>query len=176
MNNIFENRKNCVYRYLSFSDKCLNLTWIDALQIVDESNSFGLPEVMVLISPTLWYEELQIDYLRSDPRGNISFKSNTEIGKCNAIDFWGYDCPLQDPKTQIDHVFPWSRGGMTHSSNSIYLCELHNSLKSSDIHVYPWEKNHESLWLELIFKKLIMSASKLTKEILYFPKTQASRI
>jgi hypothetical protein len=161
---------------LSFLSETQKISWIEALQMVDQSDKFGIPELMVLLSPKRWYEELHLNISTNDPRGNATFKANPEVARCHSEIFWGYDCPITNTKTHIDHIFPWSRGGMTHSSNSIYLCELHNSLKSSDIHVYPWEKSLGAIWIKLSFDKLISAASRLTNEKLYYPKNQASRI
>ena len=38
-------------------------------------------------------------------------------------------CDLSAEKCQIDHIVPWSEGGLTEQSNGQVLCEYHNRLR-----------------------------------------------
>jgi hypothetical protein len=51
-------------------------------------------------------------------------------GRCEApmLLAWGR---CQDPATEVDHVYPWSRGGPTVVSNGQALCRTHNRRKSN---------------------------------------------
>lgn len=61
----------------------------------------------------------------------------------------GYRCEHKHPfwkrcqatsRLQADHVIPWSRGGLTISSNSQALCRVHNRSKSNHMPrtIYIW--------------------------------------
>ena len=51
-------------------------------------------------------------------------------GRCEGAEFiaWGR---CEDPAVEVDHVYPWSRGGATVLSNAQALCKGHNRTKSS---------------------------------------------
>lgn len=46
-------------------------------------------------------------------------------------------------------MFPYSLGGQTVAENRITLCQWHNRLKGSDVHLYPWELPLGS-WVEKV--------------------------
>ena len=122
-------------RYYSFLGKVKNLSWIDVLCEVESNNGFGIPEVLVLLEPK-YYAQLKA----TDPRGDRAFAPAGKFAKCRSNDVWGYDCPFNDSRIHVDHMFPQSRGGLTHQQNSMYLCSEHNMSKHTDIHLIPWEQ------------------------------------
>lgn len=70
-----------------------------------------------------------------DPWRGFRFAQRTEVleragGRCEATAFllWGR---CSDPATEVDHVFPHSKGGPTIPSNGQALCSGHNRSKSS---------------------------------------------
>lgn len=108
---------------------------------------------MVLAHP-MFYES-GTDYIseRSSScpvRGDRRFPSGAAVQPlgCRADVIWGYACPgIWAPGLTADHLFPWGFGGPTVGDNLLPLCSLHNSLKSADIHLFPWESG-QPLWLE----------------------------
>lgn len=51
-------------------------------------------------------------------------------GRCEGAVFgFGLRCP--DPAVEVDHVYPWSKGGPTVASNGQALCRGHNRAKSA---------------------------------------------
>lgn len=74
-------------------------------------------------------------------QGPRTFTGKVQLPSCQAIDIWGYDCPFDQADLVNDHLFPYSLGGVTSDAYNLrVLCHWHNQIKSSDIHVYPWEK------------------------------------
>jgi hypothetical protein len=106
--------------------------WLGQNQV----DSMTSPESMVLLHP--WhYEGVRGT---SDPRGNRRF--GAEVGqrlRCDAPTFWGMECAFGYPPV-ADHVFPYSLGGPTVGGNRAVLCQIHNQMKSNDLHVFPWER------------------------------------
>ena len=150
--------------------------WLEILEKVDESTVFGLPETLTLLDPR-WFESLEIDPNSKDPRGDLSFKSANTSAACNSELFWNYACPFQNSKVHVDHIFPFSRGGATHYSNATYLCEEHNYMKFTDIHILPWEmilKNRD--WILLTFQNIFKISRKLAGMNLFIPEKQISRL
>jgi hypothetical protein len=66
------------------------------------------------------------------PRQTILVRAG---GRCEGAAFiaWGR---CSDPAVQVDHVFPWSRGGPTVVSNGQALCAGHN--RSQGAMTPPW--------------------------------------
>lgn len=51
-------------------------------------------------------------------------------GRCEGAVFFGWGrCP--DAATEVDHVYPWSRGGPTTPANGQALCRGHNRRKAA---------------------------------------------
>jgi hypothetical protein len=74
-------------------------------------------------------------FQRRDPWRGFKFAARRAVmaragGRCEApiLLAWGR-CP--DPATDIDHIYPWSRGGPTVVSNGQALCRTHNRRKSN---------------------------------------------
>lgn len=78
--------------------------------------------------------------------------AGASVHGCQSEILWGYKCELEG-EIEVDHLFPYSLGGPSNGSNKLHLCRLHNRLKSSDIHFYPWEKG-EPAWLEVVLGKI----------------------
>ncbi len=88
------------------------------------------------------------DNLIRDIQGKRLFKQ--ENGSCQSKLLWGYECPYNNNLLcHGDHLFPYSMGGPTISANKLLLCHYHNMVKSTDIHLYPWEdKMNRFSWLD----------------------------
>jgi hypothetical protein len=74
-------------------------------------------------------------FQRRDPWRGFKFTTRRAVmtragGRCEAPTFlvWGR---CHDPATEVDHVYPWSRGGPTVVSNGQALCRTHNRRKSN---------------------------------------------
>ena len=120
-------------------------------------NLLSLPELMVLIHPK-FYEDYCIN---NDPRGKRKFEPEifTSATRCQSKLLWGYDCKVQySIKFQSDHLWPYALGGATVSENKKILCEIHNSFKTSDIHLFPWEEGLPSWYSQIIesIKKILL--------------------
>lgn len=137
--------------YLQALARTLRLDWLDAYRQYTEG-TLTLPESLALVHPEC-YPELQDGV---DVRGDRAFSPirNKHGLRCRSDLVWGYWCNLDtDPVLAADHLFPWSMGGPTVSTNQILLCRYHNLVKSSDVHVYPWERG-EPQWLKGVLATL----------------------
>jgi len=157
---LIEKRLEYAHRYLKFDALTRDLGWHDSVQEFNLNPEFKLPEFLVLIHPR-FMENLALDkkiVLGGD------FPQNTTKGqKCRSKDVWGYECPYRNALIHVDHSFPRSRGGATHPLNAMYLCDHHNLMKSSDVHLYPWENlelNRE--WIDRIFEKICLAEKRST--------------
>ena len=79
-------------------------------------------------------------FQRRDPWRGFRFDARRAVlsragNRCEAALFlaWGR---CQHPAQEVDHVYPWSRGGATVLSNGQALCSSHNRSKSNL--VPPW--------------------------------------
>jgi len=96
----------------------------------------SLPEAVVLVHPD-W-----VPGRVSASRRRRAFSLRIPNGQeCESSKVWGYPCNIRSP-IQVDHSFPYSYGGPTTPSNALYLCEEHNKLKGSDIHLVNWNENN----------------------------------
>ena len=163
----FASRIESAARFHQFHSESTRKSWVEKFLEVSSSDDYGMPELLVLLDPKN-YLELEA----SDPRGG-NFKTSKEIRKCRSLELWGYSCPYTDSKIHIDHTFPWSKGGVTHFQNAMYLCDEHNRAKSIDVHLIPWENfRKNNAWIEESLRHLISYASRKTSEKLYFPKAK----
>ena len=168
----FDLRVKSAGRYYKFQEESRSLHWLELLQRVEADNSYGIPEVLVLLDPK-YHQELRA----TDPRGERMFASASPAAKCRAKEVWGYECPFRDSRIHVDHMFPHSKGGSTHLQNAMYLCGEHNMSKHTDIHLMPWEKMPtQNDWVTQSIKHLLGFASRLTSEKLYFPTSQVVRL
>lgn len=163
-----ERRLESAARYYSFRSKAEVKNWVDLFLEVQEDEDFGVPEILVLLDPK-YYSELGA----SDPRGGRTFPPAGSFSKCRSDELWGYRCPFEGARVHIDHTFPHSKGGVTHSQNAMYLCDEHNTSKHTDIHLIPWEKFPSANdWIVKSIKHLMLAASRQTTQKLYLPEKQ----
>jgi hypothetical protein len=55
--------------------------------------------------------------------------------------------------------------------NAMYLCDNHNLMKSSDVHMYPWEKLELNLeWINATLEKVCLSEKRKSGNYPDFPK------
>ncbi len=160
---IFEQRATCAKRYydeLSFIGFESVNEWKNLLEKFVGNQNYGIPELLVLIHPN-WYESAVIKI--EDPRGPRQFPTTNKSGaRCRSIEIYGYECPFVNPSIQIDHQFPFSKGGITIHSNAMYLCAEHNLSKSIDIHLIDWG-NLSTDWITLVLSKFMHEVSRQTK-------------
>ena len=168
----FASRIESASRYYDFLSRAENMRWIDVLEVVESQKDFGIPEVMVLLHPR-YYQDIQA----KDPRGDRHFPPAKNSSRCRSREIWGYSCPLTHPNIHIDHMFPHSKGGSTHSLNAMYLCEEHNLSKHTDIHLVPWENlTSANDWIVSSLGTLVSAASRITEKKLYLPEKQLKKI
>jgi hypothetical protein len=138
-------------RYLAFLSCSLsNWNWEQV-----ELNEQDWVKRMVLIHPA-HYENFICSDLPCPIRGKRVFDLDSGTQICASKKIWGYDCScsqIRISKYAADHIFPYSFGGPTISENKLYLCELHNEMKSSDVHLFPWHLN-EPPWLPSLISKI----------------------
>lgn len=159
-------------RYYAFQEEIKNLDWVEILLKVESDKSYGIPEVLVLLDPK-YYQALGA----SDPRGERTFAPATSSAKCRAKEVWGYECPFQDSRIHVDHMFPQSKGGSTHLQNAMYLCGEHNMSKHTDIHLILWENMPlQNDWIKKSLTHLVGFASRVTTEKLFIPTSQTAKL
>ena len=159
---ILEHRSNCAKRYyaeLSLVHFDSLVEWKELLQKFVANQVYGVPELLVLIHPK-WYEKEKLIKIE-DPRGPRQFPAAKSEIRCRGIEIYGYDCPFVNPTIQIDHQFPYSKGGVTIYSNAMYLCAEHNLSKSIDIHLMDWD-NFSTDWVSLVLQKFVHEVSRQT--------------
>lgn len=103
-----------------------------------------IEESMVLINPR-FYEDSSLAHTVRGPRRFVSEAGLAGVS-CQSKLIWGYACSLHG-QLAADHLWPFSLGGPTIATNKLYLCGRHNSIKTGDIHLYPWEQGMP-MWLE----------------------------
>ena len=156
---IYSKRIEYAHRYFEFLNCHRTRSWVEKLEVLNAENTLGLPEALVLLNP-VYFSEIEA----SDQRGKDSFQPAKPGSKCRSRELWGYECPFSESTIHVDHSFPRSRGGMTHSDNAMYLCQEHNLPKSNDIHLIPWERMLERrAWIDISFNHLIASAASTTR-------------
>jgi hypothetical protein len=79
-------------------------------------------------------------FARRDPWRGFKYEARRVVlaragGRCEAASFiaWGRCRQIAD---QVDHIYPWSKGGATVVSNGQALCAQHNRSKAS--RTPPW--------------------------------------
>jgi hypothetical protein len=82
----------------------------------------------------------QIATLELSAYGENTFDPLLFTEACESPRLWGYDCPFADAPKAADHLFPKSLGGPTDTANRLTLCQWHNTAKSMDVHIFPWEE------------------------------------
>jgi len=94
-------------------------------------------EAMTLLDPR-W---LPAGVSQLEAQGSRTFPSLAiPDAACDAAVIWGYPCDLaRMSRTQSDHLFPYALGGPTIAANRLRLCQVHNRVKGTDVHLFPWE-------------------------------------
>ena len=135
-------RVECGRAYLLAVEKSLQADWLPNYQMYLNGH-LRLEESLALAHPD-HYRNLSNNL---GIRGARAFAQEIRQGetKCLATVWWGYECNLTTG-ISADHLFPYSLGGPTVGTNKIYLCSLHNQMKSNDVHLFPWEQG-EPVWL-----------------------------
>jgi hypothetical protein len=108
----------------------------------------GLAATLALVHPDVYSHRDGAEMVR----GARIFAREAPRQKCGAVLCWGYECDR--PADCADHLFPYSLGGPTVSANKLYLCWLHNQMKSNDAHCYPWERGEPS-WLQSTLARIV---------------------
>ena len=170
----FKLRLEASHRYHALLAKSLSLSWIETFNFILRENKAGTSELLVLLDSN-WHESLGITPT-TDPRGRSNFHPAMSKARCRSEEIWGYQCPYFDSSIEIDHIFPYSRGGSTSNDNAMYLCIEHNRAKSNDVHLLPWEKFPGMDWIQIQLNLFINRAQTFTSEPLYFPKAQFKRL
>ena len=125
-------------RYLQFLASIEDPTdWLDAYD-AHQNNALHLTEAAALAHPTHFSFLPAVARIRGPQR--FDERKSAEWCRCQSAEIWGYECPLASDSFEADHLFPYAAGGPTVIENRIWLCKFHNRSKSSDIHLYPWEK------------------------------------
>jgi len=143
--NILQRRIDTASAYIDAVEQSFQNNWLEQYESY-RRGKLSLPEAAAL-AHAYHYEHLD---LTSTVRGPRTFAK--EVGmewiKCRAEFIWRYTCGRTlEIGIAADHLFPYSLGGPTLGSNKIYLCALHNQMKSNDVHLYPWEIG-EPIWLK----------------------------
>jgi hypothetical protein len=168
----FEFRMKAAQRYHDFRNLSEDKSWYQLFDLLDTNQDLGIPEALVLLDPK-YYQQIGVN----DPRGDRLFPPAEPGARCRSLEIWGYKCPYVGGKIHIDHVFPQSKGGLTHPQNAMHLCREHNMSKHTDIHMIPWEKMIKgNEWIKLAFTKFIQSAQRTSGQRLYMPHKQISKI
>jgi hypothetical protein len=133
------------HAYLSYLQDNWNADWWDLYSSVTE---LSIPQKFALIHPHFY--ELDLGQGPSQAKCKIRGSRTPSLkgpkGRCTSHELWGYQCPYGDAvEIQLEHKFPWSRGGPSRAANFAWLCEKHNALKGADIHQlrfdegqFPW--------------------------------------
>ena len=168
LESLLESRLEFAFRYLKFDAQAKKLDWLGAVELIGSDPSFKLPELMVLIHPR-YQRSFKLE--SSQIYGAPSFTPAGPGAKCRAKEIWGYNCPFIEARIHIDHSFPRSRGGATHSKNAMYLCDQHNLPKSDDIHLYPWENLPQKLdWVESVLQQFSFAETRNSGKQPHFSK------
>ena len=113
------------------------LDWEDRYKMFGDGD-LSKARTMALLDPS-YYDE-QGDEPKSWIRLKRDFSQlDPALTTCESERIWGYACNLSIVKLHNDHLFPYTFGGVTHPLNRLSLCDLHNRLKTCDVHLYPWE-------------------------------------
>lgn len=148
MMNTLNFRAQCAHRYLIALSSFSTQEWHRCQEV--SLNADDWVDSLALIHP-LHYADLLQPSSSCPVRGVRCFPAAPGLSslKCGSHLLWEYHCPIDSDILHGDHLFPYSFGGPTLSSNMIYLCPKHNSCKGSDIHSFPWERGKPE-WLDQI--------------------------
>ena len=155
---LFSNRIKTGEEYLRIIDEPLPAPWTELR--AEAMIQRNLPMALSLVHPQHWEEFANVQ----EVLGPRAFRAPTLRGTqyCSAEDYWGVRCTTPNTRrAQIvaDHSWPYSFGGPTHVANIRWLCRRHNAVKSSDIHLYPWEGLWPD-WLAITLDKVSVVRSR----------------
>lgn len=158
MNSKLRERIKSAEIYLEHLEYSLKTDWISQYKAYLKGE-LSNEESLSLVHP-LHYKDTAEE---GDIRGPRSFTKEPSSGtiRCQCNKIWGYKCPVSLRELDVieaDHLFPYSLGGATVSSNKIHLCKVHNRSKGSDFHLLPWENLNLS-WVDQTIRR-IYSLSK----------------
>lgn len=113
----------------------------------------AFPKTYALLSPSR-YLELGVNQEAICGKRSFYLAPERTVEVCQASVIWGYECRNNGRGTvHADHLFPFSRGGITDPRNQIFLCGQHNSAKGSDFHCYPWERGEQE-WVREVIERI----------------------
>ncbi len=147
----FEERVALARRYFSALSIAPGTEWRGAAENA-LVNRVAEPKTLALLHPQyLGYDKgLQVKLQGKPFFPAVDLEGLRGYG-CLAVRIWGYKCDLLiGTDLNADHVFPWSLGGSTSSTNLLPLCRYHNQVKTNDVHLYPnWSDPPDWVWLGL---------------------------
>lgn len=135
---VIRQRIQTAERYLELIDAGFVGSWHDAYRDVLVSGDLVLG--LALIHPEYWSGSAAERALLGPREFRVPTLRGTR--NCASADYWGAPCPSagrEDVEIVADHAWPFSLGGPTVVGNIRWLCRRHNAVKSSDVHLYPWE-------------------------------------
>lgn len=115
------------------------------------AGELDLPSALLLAHPMWLADPARRD--RVYGRRKFDALGGTAMYDCRAEAIWGYPCKADRQSIEFDHRFPYTFGGPTEAANRLPLCRLHNSSKSSDVHLFSWELA-EPRWLRPLLQRL----------------------
>lgn len=148
---IISERIECARQYFDALERSFRLGWRECYSGY-KAKELPWHEAMALVHPRHYEDHVSCQVVqgaRSFPRELVQ-----RSAKCDALRFWGYECNVRAEKdVTSDHVFPYSLGGPTVSTNKRFLCGVHNLMKGGDVHLFPWEEG-EPEWLDQLVKTI----------------------
>jgi hypothetical protein len=134
-------RVAAAHQYLRFLHEPTATSWQE-LYARYRDGQMSLMESMTLLDPQ-W---LPAGLSQIEAQGPRVFPAATIVdAACEAAAIWGYPCDLPRlSRTQSDHLFPYALGGPTVAANRLGLCDVHNRVKGTDVHLFPWERSEPS--------------------------------
>jgi len=111
------------------------------------------------INPRIWSVIDVAGMGQPDPRGKRQFPaaSRSRAGSCEIFRLLpGAECTINEEGREFDHVWPYSLGGPTVSSNRTRLCATHNQVKSAFV-LLAMDEQPE--WLEALEGRLAALAT-----------------
>ena len=151
-------RNKEAYKYLKALEQAMQVDWHTTVARYESSKDLyiGLSLLHPCYLEGVGCSEKEAKSLIERVQGQRAFVGSGAGKPCRSELLWGYECPLSSDEMQLDHLFPYSLGGPTIGANAIPLCRIHNLMKSSDIHCFPWEcaDTRLSPWLDNQIKKV----------------------
>jgi hypothetical protein len=146
---LFAERIDTCREYLAALKELEDCDWGHEYALHKGGNK-SLVEAMALIHPSHYEGRILADDVRGD-RTFPPLRSSAGV-RCGADVVWGYSC-AETQGFAADHLFPYSLGGPTESTNRVTLCTFHNQLKGNDVHAYPWERGTPG-WLDALLDRI----------------------